>query len=156
MTTADRITQVCDDVKQMLLDKNAAYGDSASNPLRVFSKADKLEAIRVRIDDKLSRISRGQGYPGDNDVRDLVGYLLLYLANDGTEQDHDKSRESLPWWAGRAIEMDQMGIMWEDRGDDTLWHVGNDYEQIEHPSTRRVWSRAWIEATFGTLTPIEG
>lgn len=149
-TTADKITQVCDDVKQMLLDKNAAYGDSVSDPLRVFSKADKLEAIRVRIDDKLSRIQRGTGYPGDNDVRDLVGYLLLYLANDGTE-----AHEHLPWYAGRAIEIDPCGIMWEDRGTNTLWHVGNDYEREDFPSTRNVWTRAWVERAFGTLTPVE-
>lgn len=83
MTTAARIEKVCDDLKQMLLDKNAAYGDSATSPLRIFSKADHLEGIRVRVDDKLSRLSRGTPYPGDNDVLDLVGYLILFLSMQG-------------------------------------------------------------------------
>lgn len=39
----------------MLLAKNAAYGNSALEPVRIFSKADPTEQIRVRIDDKLSR-----------------------------------------------------------------------------------------------------
>lgn len=83
-TTADRIVDTCDDIKAMLLMKNRAYGDSALNPVRIFSKADTVEQINVRIDDKLSRIVRGGEYPGDNDVLDIVGYLvLLLIARDG-------------------------------------------------------------------------
>jgi hypothetical protein len=65
-------------VAKMLVDKNRAYGDSALNPLRVFSQADAIEQILVRIDDKLSRIRNGQAYPGDDDTFDLIGYLILY------------------------------------------------------------------------------
>ena len=31
----------------------------------------------MRIDDKLSRFARGTDYPGDNDIDDLIGYLVL-------------------------------------------------------------------------------
>jgi hypothetical protein len=65
----------------MLLAKNKAYGDSAINPLRVFSSADPAEQLRVRIDDKLSRLARGEQkeqVPEDT-VRDLIGYLVLLL-----------------------------------------------------------------------------
>jgi hypothetical protein len=65
----------------MLLAKNKAYGDSAINPLRVFSSADPAEQLRVRIDDKLSRLARGQQkeqVPEDT-VRDLIGYLVFLL-----------------------------------------------------------------------------
>lgn len=63
-------------MKQLLLAKNAAYGNSASEPIRLFSKADPAEGIRIRIDDKLSRIARGQD-AGEDTVLDLIGYLIL-------------------------------------------------------------------------------
>jgi len=73
------IAMICDDIKDLLLRKNASYGDSAINPSRVFSKASPVEQILVRIDDKLSRISRGVGLVAkDEDViDDLIGYLVL-------------------------------------------------------------------------------
>lgn len=61
----------------MLQEKNIAYGDSALDPVRVFSKANAIEQLLVRIDDKLSRFARGTDYPGDNDIDDLIGYLVL-------------------------------------------------------------------------------
>lgn len=70
------ITKVCAEVCEMLLQKNAAYGDSALAPLRVFSKADTIEQLRVRIDDKLSRLFRGQD-AGEDAELDLIGYLVL-------------------------------------------------------------------------------
>ena len=79
-TTADRIVAVCDEVKEMLLAKNAAYGDSASKPLRIFSRANAEEALLVRIDDKLSRIARGHEYANDDTVLDLIGYFILLRA----------------------------------------------------------------------------
>lgn len=84
-TTADRIAAVCDEVKTMLLAKNAAYGDSASKPLRVFSQASAEEALLVRIDDKLSRIARGHEYANDDTVLDLIGYLVLLRAVRGAK-----------------------------------------------------------------------
>lgn len=72
------LTEEMNRIKTMLLLKNKSYGDSALNPVRIFSKAEAAEGIRVRIDDKLSRLARGSEYPGDNDVDDLLGYLFLY------------------------------------------------------------------------------
>lgn len=74
-----QIALVCDEIKQLLLSKNAKYGDSALNPVRVFSKASPVEQILVRIDDKLSRIQSGAGLlASDEDVlNDLIGYLIL-------------------------------------------------------------------------------
>lgn len=68
---------VLGDLRAMLIEKNASYGDSALNPVRIFSKVDASEQINVRIDDKLSRLARGHDFPGDNDRRDLMGYLAL-------------------------------------------------------------------------------
>ena len=74
--TSELIVMVCDEVKDLLLQKNAAYGDSALNPVRIFSKADPLEQINVRLDDKLSRLARGTASGEDTEL-DLVGYLIL-------------------------------------------------------------------------------
>lgn len=65
------------DVVEMLLAKNISYGNSAIEPLRLFSKANNEEQIYVRVDDKLSRLKNNQSYPGDNDIDDLIGYLIL-------------------------------------------------------------------------------
>ena len=74
------IAKVCDDLKALLLEKNAMYGDSALNPARIFSKADPVEQIRVRIDDKLSRIrTTGERAADEDTARDLAGYLVLLL-----------------------------------------------------------------------------
>lgn len=70
------IAAVCDELKALLLEKNKNYGDSALNPVRVFSKSDAVEQIRVRLDDKLSRLARGSD-AGEDVVFDLMGYLVL-------------------------------------------------------------------------------
>lgn len=72
------IATICDQIKELLLEKNRKYGDSALNPLRVFSKSDPLEAIRVRMDDKLSRIRAMDPNDSEDAYLDLLGYLVLY------------------------------------------------------------------------------
>ena len=67
----------CLGIAQMLIEKNIAYGDSALDPVRIFSKSNPVEQLHVRIDDKLSRLMKGTDYPGDNDIDDLIGYLIL-------------------------------------------------------------------------------
>lgn len=72
------IARVCDDVKQLLLQKNMKYGDSALNPIRVLSKSGPTEQILVRIDDKLNRVKQGNILEDDEDVvMDLIGYFVL-------------------------------------------------------------------------------
>ena len=77
--TEEDITRIARSVEEMLIAKNRAYGDSALDPVRVFSKHDAIEQIYVRIDDKLSRVKRGHEYPGDDTIFDLVGYLVLLM-----------------------------------------------------------------------------
>jgi hypothetical protein len=72
------ISNICDEIKDMLIKKNQSYGDSAIDPIRIFSNANPDEQIKIRIDDKLSRISRGSEFYGDNDIDDLIGYLILF------------------------------------------------------------------------------
>jgi hypothetical protein len=71
------ILATCLDIAHMLIRKNISYGNSALDPVRIFSKAEPKEQLYVRIDDKLSRLMKGTDYPGDNDIDDLIGYLVL-------------------------------------------------------------------------------
>lgn len=72
------ISVACDEIKRLLLQKNIAYGNSALSPIAIFAKAGAQEGIANRIDDKLNRIKNNQSYVGDNDLDDLIGYLILY------------------------------------------------------------------------------
>lgn len=78
LNTQEEIVKVCDSVRDLLLDKNRKYGDSALDPVRIFSKADPAEQIRVRLDDKLSRLKSGQNDEDEDVIDDLLGYLILY------------------------------------------------------------------------------
>jgi len=73
----EEIWHECVDLAELLLRKNISYGNSALEPSRIFSRASANEQLLVRLDDKLSRIQRGDDFPGDNDVLDLLGYLIL-------------------------------------------------------------------------------
>ena len=33
------IVEICEEIKELLLEKNRKYGDSAINPIRIFSKS---------------------------------------------------------------------------------------------------------------------
>ena len=107
--TQEQIVIVCDSIRDLLLEKNRKYGDSALNPRRTFSKADAVEQIKVRIDDKLNRIENTGFTSVDEDtLQDLIGYLVLLkiaLKNqEGKDEVPDnlyeeilKSQEESPW-----------------------------------------------------------
>ena len=83
------IERVCESVKQLLLQKNAKYGDSALSPTRIMSNASTVEQLLVRIDDKLNRVKQGPGLLLDDEdvVMDLIGYfVLLKIALDRDAQ----------------------------------------------------------------------
>lgn len=76
--TQKLITEECDKVKELLLAKNREYGNSALQPKRVFAKSSRTEQIKVRIDDKLSRLANDSEKTIKEDtVQDLIGYLIL-------------------------------------------------------------------------------
>jgi hypothetical protein len=75
--TQQEIAEECLAISEMLCEKNRKYGDSALNPVRVFSRCDALEQINVRIDDKLSRLRSAQGDDTEDAEMDLIGYLIL-------------------------------------------------------------------------------
>tara|TARA_R100000664_G_scaffold34245_1_gene55687 strand:- start:8121 stop:8522 length:402 start_codon:yes stop_codon:yes gene_type:complete len=76
--TEQLIEEMCDSMKELLLQKNRSYGDSATNPSNVFSKGSPVDSICARIDDKLMRIqNRGINDKTEDTVSDLIGYLIL-------------------------------------------------------------------------------
>lgn len=83
-STGERAAAWLRQVADRLIEKSKSYGDSVGNPVRIFSKAGATEGIKVRIDDKLSRVARGHEFPGEDVIVDLVGYLaLLAVAEEG-------------------------------------------------------------------------
>jgi hypothetical protein len=70
------VDKVLGEIGDLLKSKNRAYGNSALDPVRVFSKASTSEQLRVRLDDKLSRLARGSA-AGEDVETDLMGYLVL-------------------------------------------------------------------------------
>lgn len=104
--TQAAIGEECDAIKKLLLAKNLAYGNSAIDPVRIFSKASAEEQILVRLDDKVSRLVRGEA-AGEDVLLDLVGYIVLLrvarrfteakrvistsLASSGRPEDADPS-----------------------------------------------------------------
>ena len=76
--TQNDIKWTCNEIRDLLLSKNEAYGDSALSPENIFSKLDSAQAICARIDDKLSRIANiGLDDATEDTLDDLIGYLIL-------------------------------------------------------------------------------
>jgi hypothetical protein len=75
---AVQVGVVLDEIRDLLIAKNQKYGNSALEPLGVFSQLSAREGLLVRIDDKLKRIKNGSLEKDDEDViNDLIGYLVL-------------------------------------------------------------------------------
>jgi len=96
MKTEDLIIKVSDEVKDLLIEKNRAYGNSALNPSNIFSQGDVFESLGSRIDDKLMRIkNKGINDATEDTVSDLIGYLILLKVaiikerNDEYESDKE-------------------------------------------------------------------
>ena len=76
--TEQLIEEICESMKNLLIQKNRDYGDSATNPSNVFSSGSPVDSICARIDDKLMRIqNKGINDKTEDTVSDLIGYLIL-------------------------------------------------------------------------------
>ena len=98
MTTQDKIKTTCQEVTDLLLEKNKSYGDSALNPANIFASGDAVDNICCRIDDKLMRIKNTEGFNGygEDNVKDLIGYLiLLKIALDNRDTNEGWQEEIL-------------------------------------------------------------
>ena len=101
---AVQVTQALDEIRDLLIAKNHKYGNSALEPLGVFSKLDAKEGLLVRIDDKLKRIKKGSLERDDEDViNDLIGYLVLLKIQTDQESKYDELDGSHKWSKVEAI-----------------------------------------------------
>ena len=75
-----KITEVISQLQELLITKNKAYGNSALEPINIFSKNDAVDSLCARIDDKLSRIkNKGLSDETEDTLFDLAGYLILLI-----------------------------------------------------------------------------
>lgn len=81
------VIEIISSLKDLLIEKNVKYGNSAMNPIYVFvdpnGEVNDLTLIDVRIDDKLARIRNMVRNPnlfekdGEDTINDLIGYLII-------------------------------------------------------------------------------
>lgn len=93
MNFQEEVYRVLSEITEMLIAKNQKYGNSAIEPLGIFSDLSPEEGLKVRIDDKLKRIKNGSLDRDDEDViNDLIGYLVILkiLQKDEKEKYNQK------------------------------------------------------------------
>lgn len=90
--TQQKITEITEAIRDLLLYKNQKYGDSALKPRQIFYKGEARDSIMIRLDDKLGRImANTDATPRINDVADIIGYCTLLLVSMGaTVEDIQK------------------------------------------------------------------
>lgn len=89
--TQDKIIEITEAMRDLLLYKNKKYGDSALNPEQIFYKGDAVNSILIRLDDKLGRIiANTESTPRINDVADIIGYCTLLLISVGAKPEDIK------------------------------------------------------------------
>jgi len=94
----EQVYKVLSEITEMLVAKNKKYGNSALEPLGVFSQLSAKEGLLVRIDDKLKRIKNGSLDKDDEDViNDLIGYLVLLKIHANQESIFDELDVSRNW-----------------------------------------------------------
>lgn len=89
--TQEKINTFGSEMTKLLIEKNKRYGNSALEPLGIFTKhlgvhnTAGINTILVRLDDKLSRIKNSDDIR-KNDIIDLIGYLqLLAVGKEWTD-----------------------------------------------------------------------
>jgi hypothetical protein len=82
--TRDAIARVCDNLRDLLLEKNRRYGDSALKPVGIFTAHNEsaLAGLYARLDDKLARIAHAEEVR-KNDVADAMGCMVLVCVAQG-------------------------------------------------------------------------
>ena len=93
-----QVSEVLEKIKDLLISKNKKYGNSALEPLGVFSQLSAKQGLLVRIDDKLKRIKNGSLDHDDEDViNDLIGYLVLLKIHAIDASKYDELDGSHNW-----------------------------------------------------------
>jgi len=117
MNTKEKIQFKCAELEDLLIKKNDAYGDSALNPVGIFSSLKASEAIRIRLDDKLKRIANvGLNDETEDTLLDCAGYMvLLMIANDNESnniQERLRQGGAAPHTASDSSKKDTGGQVW--------------------------------------------
>ena len=80
MKSTDKIKILGKEIIDLLVEKNGKYGDSALNPINIFSDGDAVNSLCARIDDKLSRIrNNGINVDTEDTVKDLIDHFIQLL-----------------------------------------------------------------------------
>jgi len=85
----EKIKAKCDEIRDLLLKKNEAYGNAVFEKGVLFD-VEPLYAIQARINDKLNRIKNKTTYISENDLMDVTGYFILLQV---LREDMDKKLE---------------------------------------------------------------
>lgn len=95
MSNKEKIIEISDSMKDLLLYKNEKYGDSALSPNNIFYKGDSTNSILIRLDDKIGRVKNNpDSTPRVNDICDIIGYCVLLLASmNVTSEDISKFKD---------------------------------------------------------------
>ncbi len=89
MSTKDKIKIKCKELESLLIDKNNKYGDSALDPLHIFSSCNASTSIKVRLDDKLKRIANaGIVEDTEDTLIDIAGYIILLMIAKDEESNN--------------------------------------------------------------------
>lgn len=105
MNTSQRIKEKCKRLEELLLHKNEKYGNSALEPLNIFSEANAVAGIKVRIDDKLKRIQNaGLVDETEDTLQDLAGYFILLMIAKENESNSIQERIRQDYPASRDDE----------------------------------------------------
>ena len=87
MTTAKKIRTTCSVLAELLVRKNADYGDSFRNPCVFIPDVSIEDALLIRMSDKVTRIANlrlmGSTQSANESLldsyRDLAGYCILMI-----------------------------------------------------------------------------
>ncbi len=89
MSTKSKIKMKCKELEALLIDKNNKYGDSALDPLHIFSSCNASTSIKVRLDDKLKRIANaGIVEDTEDTLIDIAGYIILLMIAKDEESNN--------------------------------------------------------------------
>ena len=124
MNTKDKIKEKCRLLEDLLVRKNDAYGDSALEPLGVFSSATASSGIKIRLDDKLKRIANaGIVEDTEDTLIDIAGYIILLIIAKENESNDIQKRIREGGTASHtdrdSIDEDTVGEVWFSHSSST-------------------------------------
>lgn len=76
-----QLEQITSSLKELLIEKNKRYGNSALEPLEGI-KYSPEDGIKIRLADKVKRIINSDELR-KNDVADVLGYIILLCVYKG-------------------------------------------------------------------------